>query len=219
MSGRAGRIGRSGSVATVATAVALAFAPTSGAHATYSVRWGDTLTGIAASFGTSVHALVHANGRLTHHPLRAGTRLRVPGAAVAARRGHPAHGRPVEAAIDYWAARYGVDRRLARALAWMESGYQVDVTSWAGAWGVMQVTPDAWHFVEDVLVGRPVGRTADGNVRVGVTYLHHLLHIFGGDERLALGAYYQGARSVQMHGLLPETRAYVADVLALKARV
>ena len=89
----------------------------------------------------------------------------------------------------------------------MESGYQPHVTSWAGAWGVMQVTPGAWLFVEDVLLGRPVARTAKGNIQVGVAYLQHLLHVFGGDERLALGAYYQGTRSVRLHGLFSETRA------------
>jgi hypothetical protein len=56
-------------------------------------------------------------------------------------------------------------------------------------------------------------------LRVGIALLHHLLHQFGGNERLALGAYYQGAEAVRRYGLLPETRAYVADVLALRGRV
>jgi soluble lytic murein transglycosylase-like protein len=64
-----------------------------------------------------------------------------------------------------------------------------------------------------------VPRTAEGNVRVGVAYLAHLLRQVGGDEYLALGAYYQGLAGVRAHGLLPETRRYVADVLALKSRV
>jgi hypothetical protein len=41
----------------------------------------------------------------------------------------------------------------------------------------------------------------------------------GGDERLSLMAYYEGARSAQLHGLFSETRAYVADVVALRVRV
>jgi LysM repeat protein len=216
MDGRAGRIRRSACVATVATAAALATSATSGAHPRYTVRWGDTLTGIAASFGTSTHELVHLNALAPGRPLLAGATLRLPTrpSPVPVR-----HGRPVQATIDYWAAHYGINPRLARAVGWMESGYQTEVMSWARAWGVMQVTPEAWLFVEDVLVGRPVPRTAEGNIRVGVAYLHHLLHLFGGDERLAIAAYYQGARSVQVHGLFAETRAYVADVLALKARV
>jgi soluble lytic murein transglycosylase-like protein len=101
----------------------------------------------------------------------------------------------------------------------MESGFQADVTSSAGAWGVMQIMPETWDFAETVLIGAPVPRTADGNVRVGVAYLHHLLHRFGGDERLAVAAYYQGAEAVRRHGLLAVTRPYVADVLALRDRM
>ena len=216
MDERAARIRRPVSLATLASALALAAPQPSAAHPRYTVRGGDTLTGIAASFGTSVHELTHLNTLMPGRPLLAGATRRLPAGPALA---HPAHARPVEASIDYWAARYGVDPHLARAVAWMESGYQTDVISWARAWGVMQVTPDAWHFIEDVLVGGPIPRTPEGNVRVGVAYLHHLLHVFGGDERLAVGAYYQGARSVRAHGLFAETRAYVADVLALKARV
>ena len=82
----------------------------------------------------------------------------------------------------------------------------------------MQVTPATWEFVETVLLGTRVPRTANGNVRVGVLFLRHLLRTFRGNERLAVGAYYQGARSVRRRGLLPETRRYVANVLALKYR-
>ena len=101
----------------------------------------------------------------------------------------------------------------------MESGYQTGVVSSAGAIGVMQVTPSAWRYVETVLLGRAVPHTADGNVRIGVAYLSHLLRAFGGDERLALAAYYQGEASVRTRGVLPESERYVADILALKRRV
>jgi soluble lytic murein transglycosylase-like protein len=138
---------------------------------------------------------------------------------AATRSTSPAGRSAIQASIDRWAAHYGVDRHLARALAWMESGFQAQVTSPAGAWGVMQVLPSTWDYAETVLVGAPIPRTVDGNVRVGCALLRELLDEFGGDERLALAAYYQGARSVRAHGVLPETEAYVADVLALRGRV
>ena len=123
----------------------------------------------------------------------------------------------VRALLDYWATRYGVDRKLVRALAWMESGYQTDLTSSAGAWGVMQILPVTWSYVETVLVGGRVPRTASGNIRVGVAFLRQLLREFGGNERKALAAWYQGPASVRSKGILPESKVFVANVLALKS--
>jgi hypothetical protein len=124
----------------------------------------------------------------------------------------------VRASLDFWARHYGVSRSLVKGLAWMESGFQPLVRSSAGAWGVMQVTPGTWSYVEMFLIGRRVPRTTDGNVRVGVAYLRHLLHAFNFRERKAIGAYYQGEWAVRTHGLYPETRAFVADVMALRRR-
>jgi hypothetical protein len=126
--------------------------------------------------------------------------------------------RAVRAAITHWSRSYGVDPRLVRALAWMESGFQVRISSSAGAWGPMQVMPATWRYAETVLIGHRVPRTADGGVRVGTAYLHQLLHQFRSRERLAVGAYYQGARAVRRRGLYAGTRRFVADVFALKAR-
>jgi hypothetical protein len=52
-----------------------------------------------------------------------------------------------------------------------------------------------------------------------VALLHHLIGAFGGNESRAVAAYYQGERSVRTRGMLPETRWYVADVMALRGRV
>ncbi|MEX2644865.1 MAG: peptidoglycan-binding protein [Gaiellaceae bacterium] len=150
-------------------------------------------------------------------------------ATLAALRGGAAAPRPsrsttgvapssVRALVDRTARRYGVDPSLARALAWMESGYQTDLTSSAGAWGVMQLIPATWDFVETVLLGRDVPRTAAGNVEAGVVLLRHLLRRFGGDERLALAAWYQGEHAVRKHGVYRESEQFVASVLALRRR-
>jgi soluble lytic murein transglycosylase-like protein len=120
--------------------------------------------------------------------------------------------------LGHWARYYGVSPRLVRAIAWMESGFQWNVTSSAGAWGVMQVMPATWRFVEDVLMGRDVRRTARGNIRVGIVYFRHLLREFNGNRRLALAAYYQGPAAVRRHGLYRETRVYVRTILALRRR-
>jgi peptidoglycan hydrolase-like protein with peptidoglycan-binding domain len=123
----------------------------------------------------------------------------------------------VRSLLDYWAGRYGVDHKLVRALAWMESGYQTNLTSSAGAWGVMQILPVTWNYVETVLIGANVPRTASGNIRIGVVFIRQLLREFGGDERKALAAWYQGPAAVRKRGILPESKVFIRNVLALKS--
>jgi peptidoglycan hydrolase-like protein with peptidoglycan-binding domain len=123
----------------------------------------------------------------------------------------------VRSLLDYWSGRYGVDRKLVRALAWMESGYQTNLTSSAGAWGVMQILPVTWDYVETVLIGANVPRTASGNIRIGVVFIRQLLKEFGGDERKALAAWYQGPAAVRKRGILPESKIFIRNVLALKS--
>ena len=82
----------------------------------------------------------------------------------------------------------------------------------------LQGTPPTWDFVETVLLGRTVAKTGEGGVEVGIALLSHLLKRFGGDQRLALAAWYQGERAVREHGLYPDTKTFVANVLALSGR-
>lgn len=123
----------------------------------------------------------------------------------------------VRGLLNYWAGHYGVAAKLVRAVAWMESGYQTNLTSGAGAWGVMQILPPTWSYVETVLARESIPRTTSGNIRVGVLYLRELLREFNGNERLALAAWYQGPASVRKHGPVHATKVFVADVLALRA--
>jgi N-acetylmuramoyl-L-alanine amidase len=122
-------------------------------------------------------------------------------------------------AVVHWARWNRIDPKLARALAWVESGFQPSVVSSTGAWGVMQVMPGTWRFVEDSLLGTDVPRTPPGNIRVGLRYLRYLLDDFGGRERRALAAYNQGSGSLREVGMYPETRRFVRAVLGLRARL
>jgi peptidoglycan hydrolase-like protein with peptidoglycan-binding domain len=191
-------------------------------EALYRARAGDSLTSIAQRFGTTVTALARANGLDPAKVLPLGTRLRVPSVSTVAPPARTVAGvaaASIRDALGTWAVRYGVDPRLARALSWMESGFQADVRSPVGAWGPMQLLPSTWDYVEQSLLGRKVPKTAEGNVQVGVAYLQHLLKAFDGDERLALAARYQGERAVREHGVYKVSEAFVADVLALKTRM
>jgi Transglycosylase SLT domain/Putative peptidoglycan binding domain len=123
----------------------------------------------------------------------------------------------VRGQIDRWARYYRVDGRLACALAWMESGHQPDLTSSTGAWGVFQIMPGTWRYVERVLADRRYPRNVEGNVRVGLLFLRHLLQTFG-DTRKALAAWYTGPARVQRHGIGPRGRWFANNVLAIRPR-
>ena len=212
-----------GSILTIPGGAAPADAPAD--DAVYVVVAGDTLAAVADRMGTTVALLAAGNGIADPNFVVVGQRLHVPGSAAAGRADAVAdspHSLPthddldVEAAIDYWAGRNGIDAALAKGLAWHESGWQQDVVSSAGAIGVMQLIPSASAHAADTLIGVPTldPLVLDDNVRMGVRYLDSLLDNFGGDVRLAVAAYYQGERAVREIGLYQETERYVANVLA-----
>jgi Transglycosylase SLT domain/Putative peptidoglycan binding domain/LysM domain len=186
------------------------------------VRLGESFFSIAARYHVSPWQLARVNRiPLTDHivpgqrfVLPRGARLSSPPAA-----GPPASREAVRRAIDRWSQYYGVDPTLARALAWMESGFQQDVVSSVGAVGVMQLLPETWEFVDTVLLGFRTPRTYVGNVRAGVRYLRWQLEQFNGSVRRALGGWYQGARAVRERGMYRETKQFVRVVLALYGTV
>ena len=187
----------------------------------YVVKPGDSLTAIARSHGTTLKHLAQLNKLNPTATLLIGTKLRLPAAVRVVPTAEAAtNASSVRSSLDRWAAYYGVDPRLAHALAWMESGYNNAMVSSVGAQGVMQLLPSTWTYVEDVLIGHKVAdHGADGNVHVGMAYLSHLLKVFSGNERLALAGWYQGERSVKANGPLKVSKAFAADVLALKERM
>jgi LysM repeat protein len=186
------------------------------------VQSGESFFSIAARYRVSPWRLARRNRIALTEVIVPGQRLALPSGArtqpVPASESQ-ASGSAVRAAIDYWSRVYGVDPKLARALAWMESGFQQDVVSSVGALGVMQLLPETWEFVDTVLLGVRTPRDYRGNVRAGVRYLRWQLDQFGGDRQLALAGWYQGARAVRERGLYAETREFVRIVLSLYGTV
>jgi LysM repeat protein len=179
------------------------------------VRVGDTLTALAARFHTTIAALASVNHIDPAKPIVIGQRLRLPAPAPALTPQRV----DVRSMLDAWSGRLGVDPHLVRALAWMESGFQTEIVSSAGARGVLQTLPTTRAYVETVLAGRKIPPSVDGDIEVGILYLKHLLKTFGGDERLALAGWYQGEIAVRRHGLYKVTKPFVANVLALRNRM
>ena len=188
----------------------------------YVVQPGDSLSAIARRSHTTLTKLARINGLEPSHTLLIGTALRLPASVSTAATPtavSASNATEVRASLDRWAAHYGIDPSLARALAWMESGFNNSVVSTVGAQGVLQLLPSTWDYVETVLIGHAVQHDADGNVQVGLAYLHHLLGVFGGNEQLALAGWYQGERAVKASGPYKVSKVFVANVLALRERM
>ncbi|MDI3299335.1 MAG: lytic transglycosylase domain-containing protein [Bacillota bacterium] len=108
------------------------------------------------------------------------------------------------------AARYGLDARLLEAVARVESGFNPDAVSAAGAVGLMQLMPETARAMGARDPLDPVQ-----NVEAGARYLKELLDRFG-DVRLALAAYNAGPAAVERFGDVPpypETVEYIRRVL------
>jgi soluble lytic murein transglycosylase-like protein len=193
--------------------------PVSAKHVVVS---GESFYSISERFGVSPLQLAKQNGLELSTVILPGQRLSLPaGAEKAGAAGARASATAgsVRASLDHWSSVYGVDPSLARATAWMESGFQQGVVSNVGAIGVMQLLPGTWAWVDQILLGTTTPRTYDGNVRAGVRYLRWLLDEFNGDRRLALAGYYQGARAVRERGLYEDTKRYVTIILQLYGTV
>jgi LysM repeat protein len=175
---------------------------------THTVVHGDTLISIARRYGLDLTALARTNGLNVNAPLHVGVVLHVPGRVAR-----------VNALLVHVANQVGVDPKLVKAVAWMESGWQQDVVSPTGAIGLMQVEPYTGEWVSRYLAGRILNlRVASDNVLAGTLLLHHLLAVHGGDVRAALAAYYQGDGSIGRHGLYDDTKRYQTVVSDLMKR-
>jgi TPR repeat protein len=122
----------------------------------------------------------------------------------------PKERRVVAALIRRLAPRFGVERRLALAIAAVESNFDTRARSPKNAMGVMQLIPEtAQRFkVRNAF-------DAEQNVRGGLAYLSWLLKRFGGDTTLVAAAYNAGEGAVERHSGVPpyaETQSYVRRI-------
>jgi soluble lytic murein transglycosylase-like protein len=225
------------STPAAAPATPAAPAPASSAPAPmggYTVRPGDTLSGLAAGARVSVNAIAQMNGLNPSGLLIAGTVIKLPtGAPAPARASQPAPAATVvpvaapeptasrvgAADVQSVAAAHGVSPSLATAIAWQESGFNNAMVSSANARGVMQVMPGTWDYVQKNLATRQLNpHSAADNVTAGVLYLKSLLNQTGGNESQAIAAYYQGLGALRSRGVFNDTAKYVANVQALRGR-
>ncbi len=136
--------------------------------------------------------------------------LRAKKAAVPSRT-QRSHRQRFETLIAEVAKRYALEPALVHAVISVESGYNPDAESKAGAIGLMQLMPDT--ALRYGVIDR---RDPNQNVSGGVQYLKDLLARFE-TMVLALAAYNAGENAVIKHGNqippYPETQDYVRKVL------
>src|SRR3954471_25059507 len=198
----------------------------------YEVRPGDTLSALAARSRVPMAQMAFMNGLDPSKPLLAGTVIKLPtGSPVVASPPAPQRtivpaappaaspGRLTSGQVGSIAAQQGAPGSLAAAIAWQESGNNNAMLSGANARGIMQILPGTWQWVQANLSRTHLDpSSAEDNVRAGSLYLADLMRQTNGDPAMAAAAYYQGLSSVRRIGMLPETRRYVANVMALRSR-
>jgi len=123
------------------------------------------------------------------------------------------------------AANYRLDPALLAAVVYVESSFDPNARSDAGALGLMQLLPETAEGIALRTGGMRfvVADLGDPeiNVRYGSWYLDHLRHRYG-DMETSLAAYHAGQGNVdrwRRGGLgiaFPETRDYVAEVERLR---
>ena len=220
--------------------IVLASSAASSGSPTVLVSLGDTLSAIAARYGTSVSALAAANGISNPNLVIAGSRLALPsGSATTISATNVSYSAPASGSVSsslppqllahpdrlglqpYFiqsASRFGVPASLLEAMCWWESGWQAGVISSTGAQGIGQLEPATVQFMRTQLHNPSLNpMVASDNIEMSAAFLSDLLQQTGGNARLALASYYQGAASVRLVGMFSSTVQYVNGIISYVA--
>lgn len=115
--------------------------------------------------------------------------------------------------VSYYSGHYNLDENLVNAVITVESNWNPNAMSTAGACGLMQLMPGT---ADDMGVSDIFDPTE--NISGGTQYLSKMMEMFDDDTTLALAAYNAGPGNVLKHGGVPpfqETQDYVVRVQSL----
>ena len=113
--------------------------------------------------------------------------------------------------IDYASERFNIEDSLIRAIIKVESDFNPNAVSSAGAQGLMQLMPDTANLMNVQNVFDP-----QENIIAGTKYLFLLLEKFDNNIKFALAAYNAGEKAVRENNGIPdypETIDYIKKVL------
>jgi soluble lytic murein transglycosylase-like protein len=122
----------------------------------------------------------------------------------------PAGSATVNALVASIARKHDVEPSLVDSVIRVESNYNPNAVSPAGAAGLMQLIPSTARRFGVSNTFHP-----EQNIEGGVRYLKYLMELYHGDERLALAAYNAGEGAVARYKGIPpypETQNYVYQV-------
>ena len=123
----------------------------------------------------------------------------------------------IENAVEKCAKKYGVNENLIKSIIKVESNFNPNCVSGAGAKGLMQLMP---FNCTDLGVKDPLN--IEQNIDGGTRHIKEYLDMYGGDEQMALMAYNggpgrmasRGVKSINdLYKMPKETQNYVPKVM------
>jgi hypothetical protein len=169
---------------------------------TYTIRAGDTLGHIAATYRTTIATLASLNHIPNVNRIYVGQRICVAyGAAAPSDPLEWSTQAEVHTLLLQAADRHGLPRNLVISIAWQESNWTQHVIAWDGGVGTMQLMPYTTQWLNNDMHTRYNPYRLYDNIELGTSYLRMLWNQFPNSLDRIISAYNEGAHNVVTRGI------------------